>query len=325
MSNKIEFSAESVSVEEIQAAKYDAGFFGCGYEERCTYIPSLLQRNRLEQAYALRHPDRRDAGEGGRSVSSTFFEEELSSEVVEMVSPDEEELYSRCRKTGVERGGRLLVDYSSMSKRWYNGILNWAEFAVKDADKSDGEELQIDFAYSVGGYQEEFGPLQIGRIAPLPNRAAIQHSHKESVSVFGLGFDNLVAESIHDQIEPDEVYAFVASPGASDDDKDKVLQKNEFFIRDYTKGKVIELPLRDVVQTAALLTEVVVPHLQHSSVLLIPLGPKPHVLACLLVCMQYPKYISCLRVKGKRKAVNVRPTGEVVGTRVTLRNPATSV
>jgi hypothetical protein len=54
-----------------------------------------------------------------------------------------------------------------------------------------------------------------------------------------------------------------------------------------------------------------------SNIILIPMGPKPHVLAAMLLCLRFEKEMTCLRVRGKREPrVDVEAEGHIVATRV---------
>lgn len=314
---KTKFRAQEINFDAVCRKSYDVGFFGCGYEERCTYIPRKLNRSQLGRSYALLHTG--SPSSEAQIRNKAFFQREFPSQAIEMASEDESELYELCRSIALKETTRILVDYSSMSKLWYNGILNWAEFAFGGEYSEKDAEIEIDFVYAIGEYKSEFTPLTIGEIAPLPGRDATHLTRKDTVALFGLGFDHVVVESVYDRIEPDHVHAFIASPGASPSDTNKVLQKNNLFVEDYVRQSVFQLPLRSVTTTANSLYEIAIPYLEEFNLLLIPLGPKPHVLASLLLCMEFPRSITCLRVEGERtEAVDVGPKGEVVATSVTV-------
>jgi hypothetical protein len=80
-----------------------------------------------------------------------------------------------------------------------------------------------------------------------------------------------------------------------------------------------ELPISSVERSYSLLCELISPYLQDCDVTVVPMGPKPHVLASLLLCMRFEE-IACLRVvTDRRRPFAVRPQGTFSVTRVEVR------
>src|SRR5207249_4264430 len=83
--------------------------------------------------------------------------------------------------------------------------------------------------------------------------------------------------------------------------------------------RTLQLPLFSVERTFVHLAELIAPHRDGGDVTLVPMGPKPHVLAAILLAMRFEE-ISCLRVSGRRsKAEGVGTTGAIVATRVSFK------
>jgi hypothetical protein len=316
------FNVNSIPLSRVLEANYDVAFLGCGYESRSTHIASRIDHSKADNILTLAHEKNRN----DTFYYNKDFLNNVSDEFVTVSTPTENEIYNILNKYRDKNSLKVLVDYSSMSKYWYNGILKWSEISTQESkahpdSDTNTQEVLVDFVYSVGSYQEDFEPLTIGEITPLPGRDASHLSQRDSLAVFGLGYDPIVVESVYNRIEPDKVFAFLASPGANSEAADKVESDNRFFIEDHVDGNPLSLPLKDIPRTCAHLRELVLPYLEEFYVMIISLGPKPHVLSSLLTCMKYPKYISCLSVTGDRKnPVNVKAEGDVVCTRVFLRN-----
>jgi len=65
-----------------------------------------------------------------------------------------------------------------------------------------------------------------------------------------------------------------------------------------------------------MLAEVISPHRFEANLTLVPMGPKPHVLAAILLAMRF-KEVNCLRVGYRRQdPEDVGTTGDIVATRV---------
>jgi hypothetical protein len=205
---------------------------------------------------------------------------------------------------------RLLVDYSSMSRLWFNGVLNWIRHTPHLPP------VTVDFVYALGRYRTEYHPLLINDILLLPGCDAELSQSRKTITLFGLGFDGTVALSLYERLEPDVVYAFYASPGASPGDEQTALTANERLLSSIARGK-LGLPIRSVSSTVRQLRELVAPALGVDNIMVVPLGPKPHALAAMLLSRMHPRDIACLRVRGSRsEVVNVQATGELVITRV---------
>ena len=209
---------------------------------------------------------------------------------------------------------KMVVDYSSMSGHWYAAILNWAIHSLGQTD------IEIDFLYSVGEHKTNVPPFEISAILPIPGCEGGVGLYR-SVSVFGLGFDGLATLCVLDRLEPDDVYCYLASPAAYEDYPGKARGENEELITQYAKATV-GLPLSSVEQTTRLLAELIAPHRNRADITFVPMGPKPHVLAAILLALRFEE-TSCLHVGGLPPAPEeVSPTGQVVATRVSLKRSA---
>jgi hypothetical protein len=188
-------------------------------------------------------------------------------------------------------------------------------------------ETSIDFVYALGRYEEKDNPMVIEDMMSIPGceGGALQSNH--SLAIFGLGFNGWASLSVLERLEADEVFAFIASPGASPEYPERVRKLNKDFLEEpRVKQHVLELPLRSVESSYRLLSELITPHRFSDTVTLVPMGPKPHILASILVSMRFPE-VSCMRISAKRdRPEKVEPSGEVVATRVVVRkDPAAEI
>jgi hypothetical protein len=198
-----------------------------------------------------------------------------------------------------------------MSRQWYAAILNWARFVPSIA------EVEIDMLYSIGKYREDYPSLVINSISAIPGCEGTPLPLNDEVAIFGLGFDELAPLCVLDQVEPDVIYSFLACPAAFNDYPERARNCNQELIRH--SMFTLELPLRSVQMSYSSLAEVVSKHYGKENVTLIPMGPKPHVLACILLAFRFGS-ITCLRVSGKRtKSYHIEATGEIVPTRINFK------
>jgi hypothetical protein len=294
----------------VLESEYDVAFFASGYERRCTYIPHQLHKAKINKAIVLGFSELHMDSQ--REKNDEYYKKYWKQAPITISANDEGQLYKIFNQLDISKkqSVKILVDYSSMSRLWYAGILNWARYA-------NIKNIEVDFAYSVGDHQEEVYPMVINDILAIPGCEGGSTNFSKSVAIFGLGFDGLSALCVLDKLEPDIIYAFLASPAAFPDYPEKARTYNKELIRHAIK--TIELPLISVERTFSYLAELAIPYLSEADITLVPMGPKPHILACILLSIHF-REISCLRVSGKRDRPEiVDTTGDVVFTSVEFK------
>jgi hypothetical protein len=207
-----------------------------------------------------------------------------------------------------------------MSKFWYGGIFSFLKSQNRESD------INVTFAYSVGEHQDrgldddpDVSNVVIQDIVYLPGFEGAS-LRLETMAIFGLGFDWAPPIAVFERIEPDSVFAFTADPGAFPDYNQIALKSNEQFIGDHVRQKLFAFPLRSVDITFRRVGEIFLPMLDKSNIILIPLGPKPHVLACLLLASKF-QAVALLHAIVQRKRperVRVSDPTDVVVTEVVL-------
>lgn len=251
---------------------------------------------------------------GKREDNDRFFLERWNREPITLSGDDEKPIYEHLDEHASSLSGPLhiLIDYSSMSRLWYAAVLNWARFGASV------KNVIIDFIYSMGRYEQEQQPMVIRGMVSIPGCEGRAYRLRESVAVFGLGFHGLAALCVLDRLEADTVYAFLASRGSSEEYISKTRENNKELISNLKTKEVLELPLASVENCYRHLAETIAPYRQDGEITLVPMGPKPHVLASILVAMRFQE-VACLRVSGAPAPQDVKPTGDIVATRIIVR------
>ena len=294
---------------------YDVAVFASGYEERCTFVPRQFEKSAISSAVVLGFRELIDAD--SRKLHDIYYKEHWKSEPHITSSGDDfaiQQLLSDISSKSVSPR-RILVDCSSMSRLWYAGLLNWARYG------NGGEDTEIDFVYALGHYEQTEGiQAIIEDMLSIPGCEGGPLRSQRSIAIFGLGFNGWATLSVLERLEADDVFAYLASPGAADDYAERVREINRDFLAEpRVKKPILELPLRSVETCYRFLCEIVSPHRVKDSITLVPMGPKPHVLASILVAMRFPE-VSCMRVSVTReRPEKVRPTGDIVATTVSVR------
>lgn len=295
-----------LSVEDTVCSEYDSVIYASGFESRCTYYARKYHNKTnptqvfgFKESFELRT----------RKESDIYFTEELGVEPEISMGDDDIEILSYLNRLNVSAENvRLLIDYTSMSRYWYGAILNWARFTTKY------KSISLDFVYTLGEYSRSDENMVIKDIEVLPGFEGFGGGRKKSVAIFGLGFEGDAALSVYDRLEPDVLYTYFSEPAATEAAHKKVRSVNK-ELRSHSK-LCVGLPVRSVVQTVRGLGELLLPHASNSRITLVPMGPKPHILASLIEGIKN-KNTTCLRVSGRaEKCKDVKAIGEVVATRL---------
>lgn len=306
--------ADCSSVDLVRE-KYDVAVFASGYEARCTYVPNAFEGTSVTTPIVIGFKDLAETKP--RKEHDKYFRSQWKVEPQIASSGNDFVIQELLNRVVSEHGKvrKMLVDCSSMSRLWYSGILNWARYG-----NSVGETV-IDLVYALGKYEDSESPMVIEDMVTIPGCEGGALQSQKSLAIFGLGFNGWASLSVLERLEADQVYAFIAAPGASPDSPERVRKLNKDFLEEprVMKQSLLELPLRSVEASYRFLSELVTPHRLKDSVTLVPMGPKPHVLASILVSMRFPE-VSCMRVSAKRATPEkVEPTGEVIAVRVVVR------
>jgi hypothetical protein len=132
--------------------------------------------------------------------------------------------------------------------------------------------------------KDNLGPGRITEIIALPGYEGALPRPNGMVAIFGLGFETLKPISVAERLETQSMLGFIAAPGAFPDYADLALHQNRDFIEHYLKETPLRFPIRQPTKLYRALSEIVTPYIDRNfNVHIVPLGPKPHVLAALLV------------------------------------------
>jgi hypothetical protein len=284
--------------------------FASGFEKRSTYVASQFIQKTTRKIVVLGFAVELDVL--SRPENDVFFRNHLNIGVTTCAGVDEDKfLFGLLDETAELNQGvplRLLVDYSVMTRAWYGAILTWARFTTK------AQTVEIDFVYASGRYLGEFGPLAISDIISLPGFEGTSGGFRRTTAIFGLGYDKYATLAIYDRLEPDSIYCCIAQHSLDDEGSKKALKENAVLVE--SAVKVIALPLMDVQSSFSLLGDQILGLERSTHIVMVPMGPKTHVLVTLLVALRMP-WITCLHARGTRTTpVQVEADGKVGVARV---------
>ena len=298
--DRVEFSA-------IEWHAYDLIILASGFEERSTHILSSIPKEMADRVLVLgfwgdrEQLSRRRNDDCFQSFGSTPF---LSPSPLEYDNILKERLWQTRLSIHDSLPMRVFVDYSVMTRSWYAYILTWLKYS------SAPGSAEIDFAYSHGKYSGAFEPLRIQEIIAIPGFEGACVGARNTVAAFGLGFDRCAVLAVYEQIEPDSLFCFLAQERPGDEKADRAAEENKEIIS-IAGGEKIFVPLGNLREIYRILFEEFSRQDPDCEIVAVPMGPKPHVLACLLVAQAIPR-TTCLHARGYRHTpVQVLATGVV--------------
>lgn len=290
----VRFGVKDITLDDVLSTDYDLAIFASGYEQRCTQCISLVDPARFRDSIVLgfKTPVISEL----RTRSDLTFNARLNREPLvetdnlpQLLSQRLTAAISNAAQQG--RSPRILVDYSSMRREWYGFILAFMTHAAHPTSNS-----AIDFLYSFGdyppGYQESIECSVLESIAPLVGMEGLSASRSSSIAIFGLGFSPIAGLGALERLQPDQVFCFLADPEGADEYIEIAKKCNESLIR-RASGQVIELPLGSLSSAYRGIAELSWPFIDRYHINILPMGPKPHILASMLTAQTY-RAVSCL-------------------------------
>jgi len=306
-----QFQIIDLSSDSIWDKQYDIAIFASGYESRCVHLARLINPQNITHTLVFGFVEQKTAPK--RAENDQYFINNWGLDPILISRDDEKRIYENLSflTSSIDRPVNLLIDYSSMSRLWYTAVLNWARLAIPD------KEINIDFAYTLGRYQMEKSPMVIRDMMSLPGCEGRAFRHKESLAIFGLGFFGFAALTVLDRLEVDSVFTFYALHEPSDEYVDRTISINADLINNPKTIANFGLPLASVENSYRSLANLISPYRSVGEITLVPMGPKPHVLASILVAMRF-KEVTCLRISGDIESNDVIAIDEIVVTQVKI-------
>lgn len=306
---------EKILHNHFEWDRYDLIFLASGFKSRSTYILDAIPSGNEERVVVLGFPD--DLEKLSRPLNDDRYRARGLNPILEQSELAYEDrikgrLFGAALFAGEGRIARILVDYSVMTRAWYGYILTWLRYAPLSSG------VDVDFIYSHGLYQSEFDPLHIRTISAIPGFEGSCAGPRQTVAFFGLGFDRYATLAVHEQVEPDDVVCYIAEDYPNDPHARRVMEENSEILS-ISGRPPVKIPLGNLQEIFRLLHEQFNSVDSSDEIIAIPMGPKPHVLATLLVAQCLPR-ITCLHAKGSRlEPVQVEASGKVSSWRVSYR------
>lgn len=307
-------SVNDIGFSDIPVSSVDAVIFCSGFESRCIHIAEkALDKLTINGSVVVFGFDDQIHTES-RKQSDKFYKENIDCIPVLLSGDEYDQVFILMNKLFSNNHNKqisILFDYTSMTRQWYAAILSWCKFQRRF------DEITLFATYSVGEYINEPSPMVIQEITSLPDFSGSTLAKTSSTLIFGLGFEGEASLCVIERLEPTNVYTFIAKPAASTEAYDRSLKVNNYIIQHLSRAH-LEYSLFSVENTFRGLSELLVAQPENANITVVPMGPKPHILATLLLGIRYPK-LTCIRVSGRgKKGENVHAEGQVIATKITF-------
>ena len=303
--------------EQIEKNSYEWFVFAIGVESRTRFvIGKLLQSGiRINNVLILSYKDSNNQNDIDQSVAlfkDIFGKHNIpvSDEKLETDSKKSVWQLLNTHLVNIE-DKHILVDYSAMSRAWYASILYW--FRQK-ASKACQPILY--FLYAIGKYSRDIAEKEvvIKKIEVVPGCEGGNYRHDKTIAIFGLGFYGYMSLCACEQIEPDELYTISTKEDPVDGFSIKDCMGNKELIERANIN--FSFPVSSVVQAYKCLSEIANTHMaKGDEVILVPMGPKPQVLASILVSFSNPS-VCTLRVRHEDYSSDIEASGKMILTRI---------
>ncbi len=283
-------SAKQIAPGDLQKVKYDLFILVAGYEQRSIYLPQKYEIEadvRIALAFEEKPKELHRKNNDAYLLAKGFRFITISGEENVSLEP----LFSELIKNTGKEHLHVLFDYSSMTKLWYSGLINYLI-----GDSKIRSNVTVHFSYTPAVYNEPKISKNVkfnGRVS-FPSRKNIDSS-KPLALIIGLGLDPGRPEFVQKSLKPALTILMYADPANDIKYVEKVLKYNQEIIEKTEVRNLLSYPLFDLEKTNQILTDLCLSLRVKYNVVIVPVGPKVLSLLALLLASRFPD-INVIRV-----------------------------
>jgi hypothetical protein len=275
---------EDVSVLAALEQHYDLAFWAAGYESRSAWlVRSEFRPKSVEQWWKLEFEEHRDllSGADSRTVDCGALmggrpsRQNHDGEWVLLWRTVIDDAFR-----SADRPINVFVDYSSMPRAAYGALVVETIRQLRPKIKS------ITFAYVPGVHSDDIdGSRGIKGLRSLIGTEG-ESRFQRAAFLLGLGYDGTLSETVVELFQASHFSTLYASPGATTDAVARVIAANMSILeRAELIGTAPAWSIREAMDQYQRLADW---YSGYRDVMVVPLGPKPHVLAGILMCAFKP-------------------------------------
>jgi hypothetical protein len=187
----------------------------------------------------------------------------------------------------------ILIDYSSMTRKWYAAIIH---FII--SENLSCNKLQAFFTYTPAqiNFSKKDNPvLSAESVLPVPG---FRNKSLPLTLIIGLGVSSEKATYLIKKLNPDHLVLLYADPGFEKSFVETVLKNNHKLTETIEIRHIINYPAHDIEKTYQILKDICLELRAKHNIIIAPLGPKVLSLSSILLTILYP-YIDVWKVHTK--------------------------
>jgi hypothetical protein len=300
---------DELTRDSLQNSTLDLFIVACGYEERAVHVAQMLgtgPTRRVSLAFTEHqdHPVRRK----NESILNNLGFDRIECSGEDVVTATS--WLSSALPSAENQTIRIGIDISSMTRAWCGGLVRSISALPRE------HPIDVSFFYSPATFsppvQRSVPPRVLG---PIPGvTSGLQLPDRPISLVVGLGYEDDKALGLVEYLEPRSTWLFYTDPAADPQYVDHVKEANEVLLDKVGEDNVIRYKHTDMLFLVTALDSLLGGLVDHSRVVIAPLGPKPFGLIAFLLALKY-EAVDVWRVSsGSASEPHVRaPLGEIFG------------
>jgi hypothetical protein len=275
--------AQQYHFKQLREIEFDIFICSSGFETRSRHFFSKFSQEKPLKKVCFSFLDRKvlSKNENDEFFSSNefiiyYFDNFSLHEVIELYT----KIFAEFKKETIN----VLIDYSSMNKIMYAGLVKY--FAIA----GDAYSASIFFSYTPASYSEPALARSNLHNQPIPLFPTVELTDKKIALLAGLGYAEGKAHGLIEylQIDNNDIYLFYTSKNTGESYFEKVKEHNNYILNKIPLQNQFQYELENVTQVFNLL-ESLCNYLISKSyrVIIAPLGPKVFSLISILLTLKY--------------------------------------
>jgi hypothetical protein len=300
-----------ISSEYLQKQHFDAFIAASGFESRGSYLLGKINTSEIPNKVVLAYTEltstlfRQYNDDRFKELGFTFYP--VPPKDITSLKPLLDQICAKNKKETLD----ILIDYSCMTKIWYNGILAY----FSDLEESY-TKVNLWFCYSPSEYVK--GSSNVSNKF-FDNEVPSSTGNKPIGLLLGLGYESGRSEELARKLKAQVTFAFYADPAYDERYVKEVLENNQALFKMISRDKIIKYPIFDLNSINDTLTQLCIKLRLTHQLVLAPIGPKPFTLMCFVLATRYPDIkIWKVATAGNIAATDRKPHGELLLSKVTF-------
>ena len=269
--------------EQVCSGCFDVGIWAAGFEGRSMSFVAE-HKDAAEKWYRVEYKEDREVLSAPSTLALGVGDLLGSSPGSRMHDGhwlDVWETMLACESKRVGRPLRILVDYSSMPRTVYGSF-------VIGCQRNSAAVEQLTMVYLPGEHASNVsGSRSLNGLRALIGTEGSMRPHGTPAYIIGLGYDGVLAEAVVDLFQVSRLSVMYARPGVTANAVDRATTANASVIA--RSEFVRTAPAWSVSQARSAVLELCAKYWDTHDTIVVPLGPKPHVLGALLACLEEPR------------------------------------